>query len=133
MTACSLVLPENPLAQYVELPANLTNRLHLDDKDFRFLSGENLPSLNTTSLLLKTDENRVYPKRKVVPFFRGQLLNFRAEKTFLRGFSKTLGFRGFTLIVVFHTFQLSESAFLLPKENVTELSVWMFGTQSHSQ
>eukprot|EP00434_Breviolum_minutum_P021151 symbB.v1.2.018663.t1/scaffold1499.1/size115214/5 len=27
MTACSLVLPENPLAQYVELPANLTNRL----------------------------------------------------------------------------------------------------------
>lgn len=132
MTACSLVLPENPLAQYVELPANLTNRLHLDDKG-RFLSGENLPSLKTNSLLLKTDENRVYPKRKVVPFFRGQLLNFRAEKPFLRGFSKTLGFRGFTLIVVFHTFQLSESAFLLPKENVTELSVWMFGTQSHSQ
>eukprot|EP00931_Biecheleriopsis_adriatica_P059934 TRINITY_DN35945_c0_g1_i1.p1 TRINITY_DN35945_c0_g1~~TRINITY_DN35945_c0_g1_i1.p1 ORF type:complete len:191 (+),score=53.78 TRINITY_DN35945_c0_g1_i1:62-634(+) len=27
MTACSLVLPENPLAEYVELPANLTNRL----------------------------------------------------------------------------------------------------------
>ena len=29
MTACSLVLPENPLAEYVELPANLTNRLRL--------------------------------------------------------------------------------------------------------
>ena len=29
MTARSLVLPENPLAEYVELPANLTNRLRL--------------------------------------------------------------------------------------------------------
>mmetsp|Transcript_73071 Transcript_73071/g.136536 ORF Transcript_73071/g.136536 Transcript_73071/m.136536 type:complete len:189 (-) Transcript_73071:117-683(-) len=27
LTACSLVLPDNPLAEYVELPANLTNRL----------------------------------------------------------------------------------------------------------
>merc|ERR1719356_2189633 len=27
LTACSLVLPENPLADYVELPPNLTNRL----------------------------------------------------------------------------------------------------------
>eukprot|EP00441_Pelagodinium_beii_P041771 CAMPEP_0197628966 /NCGR_PEP_ID=MMETSP1338-20131121/7032_1 /TAXON_ID=43686 ORGANISM="Pelagodinium beii, Strain RCC1491" /NCGR_SAMPLE_ID=MMETSP1338 /ASSEMBLY_ACC=CAM_ASM_000754 /LENGTH=176 /DNA_ID=CAMNT_0043199971 /DNA_START=34 /DNA_END=564 /DNA_ORIENTATION=- len=27
MTACSLILPENPLAEFVELPANLTNRL----------------------------------------------------------------------------------------------------------
>merc|ERR1719263_2696623 len=27
LTACSLVLPENPLAEFVELPANLTNRL----------------------------------------------------------------------------------------------------------
>eukprot|EP00933_Yihiella_yeosuensis_P058231 TRINITY_DN5855_c4_g1_i1.p1 TRINITY_DN5855_c4_g1~~TRINITY_DN5855_c4_g1_i1.p1 ORF type:complete len:191 (-),score=34.35 TRINITY_DN5855_c4_g1_i1:88-660(-) len=27
LTACSLVLPENPLSDYVELPANLTNRL----------------------------------------------------------------------------------------------------------
>eukprot|EP00929_Paragymnodinium_shiwhaense_P105294 TRINITY_DN7024_c0_g1_i2.p1 TRINITY_DN7024_c0_g1~~TRINITY_DN7024_c0_g1_i2.p1 ORF type:complete len:217 (-),score=53.62 TRINITY_DN7024_c0_g1_i2:104-673(-) len=27
LTACSLVLPDNPLAEYVELPAHLTNRL----------------------------------------------------------------------------------------------------------
>ena len=27
MTACSLVLAENPLAEYVELPANLVNKL----------------------------------------------------------------------------------------------------------
>mmetsp|Transcript_12088 Transcript_12088/g.25081 ORF Transcript_12088/g.25081 Transcript_12088/m.25081 type:complete len:190 (-) Transcript_12088:10-579(-) len=27
LTACSLVIPENPLAEYVELPAHLTNRL----------------------------------------------------------------------------------------------------------
>ena len=27
MTACSLVLAENPLAEYVELPANLANKL----------------------------------------------------------------------------------------------------------
>mmetsp|Transcript_65717 Transcript_65717/g.116643 ORF Transcript_65717/g.116643 Transcript_65717/m.116643 type:complete len:88 (-) Transcript_65717:46-309(-) len=27
LTACSLVIPENPLAEYVELPANLVNRL----------------------------------------------------------------------------------------------------------
>mmetsp|Transcript_92808 Transcript_92808/g.206397 ORF Transcript_92808/g.206397 Transcript_92808/m.206397 type:complete len:191 (+) Transcript_92808:108-680(+) len=27
LTACSLVLPDNPLAEYVELPPNLTNRL----------------------------------------------------------------------------------------------------------
>merc|ERR1719247_899732 len=27
LTACSLVLPENPLAEFVELPSHLTNRL----------------------------------------------------------------------------------------------------------
>ena len=35
MTACSLVLPENPLAEYVELPANLTNRLQLGRQNSR--------------------------------------------------------------------------------------------------
>lgn len=40
MTACSLVLPENPLAEYVELPANLTNRLRLGfPQKWRWLIG----------------------------------------------------------------------------------------------